>query len=35
MAYPLALALVDFLPVLAMAAGVALLVPYAGRVSGR
>ncbi|MGW0808661.1 hypothetical protein [Nonomuraea sp. NPDC002799] len=34
MDYPLALALVDFLPVLAMAAGIVLLVPYVGRVSG-
>ncbi|MFC4121627.1 hypothetical protein [Nonomuraea zeae] len=35
MDYPLALALVDFLPVLAMAAGIALLVPYVGLASGR
>ncbi|GAA3617384.1 hypothetical protein GCM10022419_123510 [Nonomuraea rosea] len=35
MEYPLALALVDFLPVLAMAAGIALLVPYIALASGR
>ncbi|GAA2211634.1 hypothetical protein GCM10009850_070940 [Nonomuraea monospora] len=34
MDYPLALALVDFLPVLAMAAGIALLVPYTARAAG-
>ncbi|TYB64270.1 hypothetical protein FXF51_21280 [Nonomuraea sp. PA05] len=34
MDYPLALALVDFLPVLAMAAGIALLVPYIARTAG-
>ncbi|MFD0475531.1 hypothetical protein ACFQ0B_50390 [Nonomuraea thailandensis] len=35
MDYPLALALVDFLPVLAMAAGIALLAPFAARTRGR
>ncbi|MFE3448979.1 hypothetical protein ACFXJ8_08575 [Nonomuraea sp. NPDC059194] len=34
MDYPLALALVDFLPVLAMAAGITLLVPYLTRTAG-
>lgn len=34
MDYPLALALVDFLPVFAMATGIALLVPYLTRTSG-
>lgn len=34
MEYPLALALVDFLPVIAMATGLTLLVPYVGRRAG-
>ncbi|MEV0590725.1 hypothetical protein [Nonomuraea cavernae] len=34
MDYPLALALVDFLPVLAMTAGISLLVPFVRRMAG-
>ncbi|GGO78433.1 hypothetical protein [Nonomuraea cavernae] len=34
MDYPLALALVDFLPVLAMTAGISLLVPFVRRTAG-